>query len=155
MVGDRGVDPVPLPCESRGSVRRSPGDDLAGWREFEEVSTARRRQEGIERRKPDLDAPVYRKALGNPGDHHHARPLLYKRQKLRVLGYEGQPLLDGETGPDLRVGHSTVAGGDDVLDLVACLSEATVELERDVLVQQNRQDASLTAGGMWAARWAA
>ena len=63
-----------------------------------------------------------------------------------------QVVFGGQPPSDLGIGKAAAIRGDDVFDVMTGVGELTVELERDVLVQQDPQEASLTAGGMWAAR---
>ena len=94
------------------------------------------------------------KALGNPRNDDGA-DADFDALELGVLRHEDQVVLDGQAGHDRLVRESPAAHRDDVLRLEPGRNEAMVEPEGDVLVEQEPQEASLTAGGVWAARWAA
>lgn len=129
-------------------------DDLPGWQKVEPLAGRRVGREIRERPKPNLDPLANRKALGDSRDDDGAGTDLDVFE-LGVLRHQDQVWLDGELSNDLCVRQPPPAHRDDVLAFESACDQAAVELEREVLVEQEPQEASLTAGGVWAARCAA
>src|SRR5581483_695930 len=131
-----------------------PSDNLAVGQEIEQLPGRGVGGESRERLEPDFHPAPDREALGDARDDDGAEPDL-DAFELRVLRQEDQVAVDCEPVFDGRVGQPTLARRDDVLGLEPGPNQASMELEREVLVEQEPQEASLTAGGVWAARWAA
>jgi hypothetical protein len=132
-----------------------PGHDLADRQEFEQSASRRSGEEALERPGPEVDAGSNGEALRDPGDDHGTAVFGHDGGEVVVLGDEDELGFGRQAGDDLGVGDASLPEHDDVVDLVAPGEEMPVELEREILVEEDPQEASLTAGGVWAARWAA
>ncbi len=112
-------------------------------------------KERLQRGRPPLDPLGDRKPLGDPGDDHGRPNAAREALELAVMGDEDQIVLGDEARSDGWVGEATLPQHDDVLAVVPGGDEPPMELEGEVLVEENPHEASLTAGGRWAARCAA
>lgn len=93
--------------------------------------------------------------LGNPGDDDDGRRVQGQFLELGVLCHEHQVGLLDQPLTDLAVRHPAQAQCDDVVGVVAGGDEPPLQLDGEVLVQQEPQETSRTAGARWAATWAA
>ena len=102
---------------------------------------------------PHLDSFHQPPRLTNSRQHDDSFGWLIEQEVLIVCQEEKLSL--EETLPDSLIGCTAPAKGDDVVHLFAVSLQAMVQREREVLVEEDLQDAWRTAGGKWAATWAA
>lgn len=110
-------------------------------------------EESLEGCQPDIDSAFDRKTLRNPGDDD-LPPGDRQVLELPVLGQEHRiPLC--ESLDDLSIRDPAKPESDQVLAVNPLTLERAVQSKREVLVEEEPQDTSRTAGGTWPARCAA
>ena len=101
--------------------------------------------------EPNFDASLDGKALGNTRDDDLAGSGDLYVFEIPIVGQEHEIGLRGESPNDVPIGAPS-APKDDVLGVMAGIKQAGVQAKRKVLVEQEPQESSLTAGGVWSAR---
>lgn len=103
-------------------------------------------QECLERTEPDINSLLNGKILRYPRDDHDGSAIGGHILELSVLSEEEQ-LFACEALPDLKVGNSPLIELNDMLNVVTISAGAMIEWQREILIEQNLHEATLTAGG--------
>src|SRR5712664_2820417 len=101
----------------------------------------------------DLDALPDRQALRQVGNDHLGPEIARDVAELLVVGKKHQRFRGKPLAQDI-VADAALSEHDDMLDLLPGVAQPAIESERRRLVEQELHG-SLTAGGWWAATWAA